>query len=215
MNATMRITLPTLAAALLLSLAATAAQAQALRPEVGRPLQAASDLLKAGKGREALAKVREAEAVGGKTAAESLTIDRMKAAAAQRAGDNGATTQALESIYGKVSGAEQGQVAEQLASAYAAARDNARATQWLQKAQAAGNNSASLRQLQAYLQGSSGAYAAIAKEASAAVAAAEQAGRRPEESDLLRLADAQARTSNTAGQAATLEKLREQLARLK
>jgi len=197
----------TLAAALLLSLAATATQAQALRPEVGKPLQAASDLLKAGKGREALARVREAEAVGGKTAAESLMVDRMKAAAAQRAGDTGATTQALESLYGKVSGGEQGQVAEQLASAYATARDNARAAQWVQKAQAAGNNSASLRQLQAYLQGSSGDYAAIGKEASAAVAAAEQAGKRPEEADLLRLADAQARTGNAAGQAVTLEKL--------
>jgi tetratricopeptide (TPR) repeat protein len=39
------------------------------------------------------------------------------------------------------------------------------------------------------------------------VAAAEAAGRRPDEGDLLRLADAQARTSNAAGQAATLEKL--------
>ncbi len=194
-------------AVLVLGLAAGAAQAQALRPEVGKPLQAAADLLKAGKGREALAKVKEAEAVGGKTAAEALMVDRMKAAAAQRAGDSATTAQALESLYGKVSGAEQGQVAEQLASTFATARDNARAAQWVQKAQAAGNSSASLKQLQAYLQGSSGDYAAIGKEAAAAVATAEQAGRRPEEADLLRLADAQARTNNTAGQAATLEKL--------
>ncbi len=195
-----------LLAGLMLVAAAGAAQAQ-LRPEVGKPLQAASDLLKAGKSREALAKVREAEAVGGKTAAESLLVDRMKAAAAQRAGDSAVATQALESLYGRVSGAEQGQVAEQLASAYATARDNARAAQWVQKAQSAGNNSASLRQLQAYLQGNSGDYGAIAKEAAAAVAAAEQAGRRPEEGDLLRLADAQSRSGNAAGQAATLEKL--------
>ena len=207
MNLTMHKRLSSLAAMLLLAAATTAAQAQALRPEVGKPLQAASDLLKAGKGREALAKVREAEAVGGKTAAEALVVDRMKAAAAQRAGDTGAATQALESLYGKTSGAEQGQVAEQLASAYATARDNTKAAQWVQKAQAAGNNSASLKQLQAYLQGSSGDYGAIAKEAAAAVAAAEQAGRRPEEADLLRLADAQARTGNAAGQASTLEKL--------
>lgn len=207
MTMTMRKTLSTLAAAGVLALAAGTVQAQAMRPEVGKPLQAASDLLKAGKGREALAKVREAEAVGGKTAAESLLVDRMKAAAAQRAGDNGTAIQALESLYGRVGGGEQGQVAEQLASAYASARDNAKAAQWVQKAQAAGNNSATLKQLQAYLQGSSGDYGAIAKEAGAAVAAAEAAGRRPEEADLLRLADAQARTSNTAGQAATLEKL--------
>lgn len=203
----MTLTLSALAALLMVGIATGAAQAQALRPEVGKPLQAASDLLKAGKGREALAKVREAEAVGGKTAAEALMIDRMKAAAAQRAGDAGTAAQALESLYGKVAGAEQGQVAEQLASTYATARDNAKAAQWVQKAQAAGNNSATLKQLQAYLQGSSGDYAAIAKEAAAAVAAAEQAGRRPDEADLLRLADAQARTNNAAGQAATLEKL--------
>ena len=196
-----------LGAVLLLGAAVNLAQAQSLRPEVGKPLQQAYDLIKAGKGKEALAKVREAEGATNKTAAESLQIDRMKAAAAQRAGDNGTTIQALESVYGKVGGAEQGQVAEQLAGAYAAARDNAKASQWLQKAQAAGNNSSTLKQLHAYLQGNSGDFAAIARDASAAVAGAEQAGRRPEEADLLRLADAQLRTGNAAGQAATLEKL--------
>ena len=183
------------------------AQAQSLRPEVGKPLQQAYDLIKAGKGKEALAKVREADGAANKTAAETLQIERMRAAAAQRAGDSGTAIQALESLYGKVSGAEQGQIAEQIASAYATAKDNAKASQWVQKAQAAGNGSASLRQLQAYLQGASGDYGAIAKEAAAAISAAEQAGRRPEEGDLLRLADAQSRTGNTAGQAATLEKL--------
>ena len=199
--------LSSLGAALLLATAVNLAQAQSLRPEVGKPLQQAYDLIKAGKGREALAKVREAEGAPNKTAAESLQIDRMKASAAQRAGDNGTAIQALESLYGKVGGGEQGQVAEQLAGAYAAARDNAKASQWVQKAQAAGNNSGTLKQLQAYLQSNSGDFAAVARDASAAVAAAEQAGRRPEEADLLRLADAQLRTGNAAGQAATLEKL--------
>ena len=43
-----------LVAALMLA-GVVAAQAQALRPEVGKPLQQASDLLRAGKAREALA----------------------------------------------------------------------------------------------------------------------------------------------------------------
>ncbi len=183
------------------------AGAQGMRPEVGKPLQQASELLRAGKAKEALAKAREADAVGGKTAAEQLTIDRMKAAAAQRAGDSGAAVQALESIYGRVGGAEQGQIAEQLASAYAQMRNNGRASEWLAKAVAAGNNSGSVKQLQSYLQSSSGDYGAIAREAGAAVAAAEQAGRRPGEDDLLRLADAQSRTNNSSGQVVTLEKL--------
>ena len=183
------------------------ALAQGLRPEVGKPLQQASDLLRAGKAKEALAKVREAEAVGGRTGAEQLTIDRMKAAAAQRAGDSATAIQALEGVYSKAGGAEQGQVAEQLASAYAQGRNNAKATEWINRAVQAGNNSASVRQMQSYLQSSGGDYAAIARDAGAAVNAAEQGGRRPDEGDLLRLADAQQRTSNMAGYGTSLEKL--------
>jgi hypothetical protein len=188
-------------------LTVTAAQAQGMRPEVGKPLQQASELLRAGKAKEALAKAREADAVGGKSAAEQLTVDRMKAAAAQRAGESGVAIQALESIYGRVGGGEQGQIAEQLAAAYAQQRNNAKANEWVAKAIAAGNTGGSIRQLQSYLQGASGDYGAIAKEAGAAVASAEQNGRRPEEGDLLRLADAQQRTNNAAGNIATLEKL--------
>lgn len=183
------------------------AQAQGLRPEVGKPLQQAGELLKAGKAREALAKVREAEAVGGKSAAEQLTIDRMKAAAAQRAGDMGLAIQALESIHGRVGGSEQGQLAEQIAAAYAQQRNNAKAAQWVEKAIASGNTGSGIRQLQSYLQGATGDFAAVAREAAAAVAAAEQAGRRPAEGDLLRLADAQQRLNNLAGYGNTLEKL--------
>ena len=183
------------------------ALAQGVRPEVGKPLQQAAELLRAGKAKDALAKVREADAVSGKTAAEQLTIDRMKAASAQRAGDHATAIQALEAIYGKAGGVEQGQIAEQLASAYAQQKNNAKANDWLHKAIQAGNNSASVKQLQSYLQSASGDYAAIGKEAGANVAAAEQAGRRPEEADLLRLADAQQRTGNQAGYLASLEKL--------
>src|SRR5512133_2881188 len=82
------------------------AGAQSLRPEVGKPLQQAGEYLKAGKPKEALAKVREAEAVPNRSASEQLTIDRMKAAAAQRAGDNATAVQALEAIAAKSSGAE-------------------------------------------------------------------------------------------------------------
>jgi tetratricopeptide (TPR) repeat protein len=196
-----------LALALVTAGAIGSVQAQGVRAEIGKPLQQAGEFLKAGKAKEALVKVREADAVGGKTAAEQLTIDRMKAAAAQRAGDMGTAIAALEAIHGKSSGAEAGQVAEQLASAYAQQKNNAKATEWLNKAVAAGNNGPSIKQLQSYLQSSSGDYAAIARDAGAAVSAAEQAGRRAEEGDLLRLADAQQRTGNMNGYVVTLEKL--------
>jgi len=180
-----------------------------VRPEVGKPLQQASDLLKAGKAKEALAKTREADAVGGKTPAEQLMIDRMKGAAAQRAGDNATAIAAFESVFasGKLGGAEQAQIAESLAFAYSQQKDWARTGQWIAKAQAAGSTSAQLKQLQAYVQSQSGDYAAVAKEAQAAIAAAESAGRKPDEGDLLRLADAQQRMNNNAGRTATLDRL--------
>jgi hypothetical protein len=200
--------LTTLAAAALLTLGATTgAHAQGVRAEIGKPLQQASELLRAGKAREALGKVREAEAVGGKTAAEQLVIDRMKAAAAQRAADFPTAIAALESIHPKVSGAEAGQIAEQLAAAYAQTRNNGKATEWMNKAIAAGNNSPTIKQLQQFLLGASGDYAAIARDAAAAVQAAEQAGRRPAEDDLLRLADAQNRLGQTNAYVGTLERL--------
>ena len=199
--------LRTLALALATAGLLTTASAQGLRPEVGKPLQQAGELLKVGKGKEALAKVREAEAVPNRTAAEQLTIDRMKGAAAQRAGDNATAVQALEAVFNKVTGAEQAQTAEQLAFAYSQLRDWAKSQQWATKAQQLGSNSAQLKQLVTYLQSQSGDYGAIAKDAAAAIAAAEQAGRRPEEGDLLRLADAQQRSNQSAGYITTLEKL--------
>lgn len=193
-----------LAAAALCTALAAPAQAQNLRPEVAKPLAAASELIKAGRAREALAKVREADAVGGKTGAEQATIDRMKAAAAQRAGDHATAVQALEALFNR---GESAQLAEQIAFAYSQMRDFGRANQWASKAVAMGGGSAQLKQLQAYMQSQSGDYGAIAKEAGAAVAAAEAAGRRPDEGDLLRLADAQSRLNNPNGQIGTLEKL--------
>jgi hypothetical protein len=146
--------------------------------------------------------------VSNKTAAEQLTIDRMRGAAAQRAGDHATAIQAFEAVYasGKLSGLEQAQVAETLAHAYAQTGNVAKAQAWIAKAQAAGGNSAQLKQLQTWLQSQSGDHGAVARDAAAAVSAAEQSGQRPAEADLLRLADAQAR-GNLPGYGTTLEKL--------
>jgi tetratricopeptide (TPR) repeat protein len=182
---------------------------QALRPEVGKPLQQAGELLRAGKAREALAKVAEADKVPNKTAQEQATIERMRGAAAQRAGDNATAIRAFESVMasGTVKGAEAAQVAESLAFAYSQQRNWPKTTEWANRAQELGSTSPQLRQLVTYVQSQTGDFAAIAREAQAAITAAEQAGRRPAEDDLLRLADAQQRTNNTAGYLATFEKL--------
>jgi tetratricopeptide (TPR) repeat protein len=198
-----------LAAVVSASLLAGPAQAQAVRNEVAKPLAAGGDLLRAGKAREALGKVREAEAVGGKNPAEQLLIDKMKGAAAQRAGDNGTAIAAFESAYGsgRLSGGEQARMAEQLAFAYYANKNNGKALEWASRAKQAGGGSPQLTQLVAYLQQGSGDYGQTLRESSAQVNAAEKAGQRPGEDDLLRMADAARRTNSTAAYSSALEKL--------
>ncbi|NWG73511.1 MAG: hypothetical protein HXY24_02710 [Rubrivivax sp.] len=200
-----------LAAAALLGtvLVGTPLAQQALRPEVGKPLQQAGELLRAGKAREALAKVAEADRAPNKTPQEQMTIERMRGAAAQRAGDSATAIRAFEAVMasGALKGAEAAQVAESLAFAYSQQRNWPKTAEWANRAQELGSTSPQLRQLITYVQSQTGDYAAIAREAQAAITAAEQAGRRPAEDDLLRLADAQQRTNNTAGYLATFEKL--------
>ncbi len=196
-----------LTAALLAAGVLAAAHAQGIRPEVAKPLQAASDLLKAGKAKEALAKAREADAMAGKTSNEQLVIDRMKGAAAQRVGDTATTIAAFESVYGRASGAEQAQMAEQIAFAFSQQKNWPKTSEWANKAKAAGGNSASLNQLIAFVQSQSGDFSTVMRDSQAAVAAAEKDGRRPAEDDLLRLADAARRMNNSGVYSNTLEKL--------
>lgn len=194
--------------ALVLAASLQVAHAQ-LRPEVGKPLQQASEYLKSGRAKEALAKVREADAVPNKTPAEQLTVDRMRGAAASRAGDTSTAIKSFEATMasGKLNPAEQAQTAEQLAYLYSQVKEWNRTREWAQKAKQLGANGGELDKLLAYVNTQTGDYSAVARDAQAAVEAAEKAGRRPEEGDLLRLADALRRSGNNAGQAAVLEKL--------
>ncbi|TXC66137.1 hypothetical protein FSC37_09955 [Piscinibacter aquaticus] len=104
-----------LAAALLISLGAQAQEA--VRPDVGKPLQAAQELIKAGKYKEALVKVREADAAGSKNANESFLIERMRIAAASGAGDMETAAKSFEALAGsgKISAADKARMAESIA----------------------------------------------------------------------------------------------------
>ena len=180
--------------------------AHAVSAAIAKPLKEASDLLRAGNARGALAKLN---GVSGSGPEDTYVIDRIRGGAYLRLGDNVAAAQALEGAFatGKVPGNEAGPLAESIASAYVQARNNAKAQQWLDKAKASGDNSSTLHQLEAYLQGASGDYATIARNSAAAVQAAESHGTRPAEDDLLRLADAYRHLGNKAGDLQVKEKL--------
>src|SRR4051812_11729636 len=109
-----------LAAALVVSALAFGGAASAqetLRPEVGRPLQAAQELIKSGRYREALAKVRDAEAAGARNANETYLIERMRLAAASGAGDADTAARSYEALSGsgRIPGPEKLRMIESIA----------------------------------------------------------------------------------------------------
>ncbi|MFN9480206.1 MAG: tetratricopeptide repeat protein [Betaproteobacteria bacterium] len=192
-----------------LGIATAYAQSDALRPEIGKPLQQAAELLKANRAKEALAKVHEAEAVPNRTPAEQLTIDRMRGAAAARAGEPQVAIKSFEATMasGRLSARDQAQTAAQLAFLYSQQKDWTKTRDWANRAKQLGDNSGELDKLLAFVNAQSGDWAQVARDAQAAIDGAEKAGKKPDEADLLRLADALRRTGNAAGQAAALEKL--------
>ena len=87
------------------------------RPEVGKPIQAALELLKSKRGKEALAKAREAQAVRDKSAYENYLVERVIGQAAAAAGEAGTAARHLEAA--AASGAAPGGERQQILAAAA------------------------------------------------------------------------------------------------
>jgi hypothetical protein len=109
--------------------------AATLRPEVGTPLQAAQQLMKQGKNKEALAKLHELDKVSGKSAEETYLIERTRAAAASAAGEYETAGHAFEALLasGKLSATERAQFSEGLVSIYMRAGDLSKANAAIEK----------------------------------------------------------------------------------
>ena len=189
-----------LAGATALALCTAGAQ-ETVRPEIGKSLQSANELIKAGKYKEALAKVRDADAVGGKTANESYMVERMRIAAASGAGEVDTAARSFEALSGsgKVSAADKARMAESIAGAYYRAKDYGKAMQWSQRYFKEGGTSGSIRTLLIQSQYLSGDFAGAAKELTAEIQAAEKSGTPPPEDRLKLLLNAalQQKDNNT------------------
>ena len=195
--------------ALLLGLAQPARAADSLRPEVGKPLQAAQELIRGQKFKEALAKVRDAEAVPGKTAHETTTIERMRLAAASGAGDLATASATFEALDkgGKLAQPEKLRFIESLAGTAYRAQNYAATTQWGHRYQKEGGNSPAIRTLLVQAQYLSGDYAGAAKALSADVQAAEKAGGPPPEASLKLLLSTAAKLDDNDKYVFAVEKL--------
>jgi len=180
-----------------------------VRPEVGKPLQAARDLIDAKKYRDALAKVKEAEAVPNLTPYERFVIDLTRGSAAQGAGDNDVAMSSLESVVatGRLPPANQLKVMAAIAELHYQAKDYAKAISWASRFEKEGGSDPGIHQvlIQAYYLGGDNATAAkLLKEQ---IEADEKADRVPTEEKLQFLASCYLKMNDNAGYSLALEKL--------
>ena len=178
-----------------------------LRSEVGKPLQAAEALIKSGKYREALGKVREADAVGGKSGAETTMIERMRLAAASGAGDADTAARSFDALSGGMNGAEKLRTIESIAGSYYRAKEYAKAQQWYARYFKEGGTSSANRTLMVQTQYLSGDFAGASKELMAEIQGAERSGAVPSEDRINLLMNAAVRQKDVNGEAFALERL--------
>ncbi len=172
------------------------AQSDAVRAEVGKPLQAARDLVKAQKYKEALIKLREVDAVPNRTANENFLLEQMRASAATQAGD---TEQAIKSMQalissGRLSETEAARYSAGVASLFYRAKDYTSAASWAARALKVNPGDGATRTLMIQSYYLAGDFANASKEALADIQAAERAGQTPPEDKLQLLANVASRS---------------------
>ena len=185
--------------------AAAQGKGESVRPEIGKPLQAAQGLVKQRNGRAALAEVAKAEAVPNRTAYENFLINQMKGSAASAAGDHDTAVKAFEAVLGsgRVSGRDAVTMVQAVAVAHYQKKDYASAAKWTQRYFKEGGNDPQMRTvlLQSYYLGND------CQSVNKMLAGEEGTNRRNTEEELQILANCFLRQKDTAGYVNTIEKL--------
>lgn len=180
---------------------------ESVRPEVGKHLKDASALIKGGKYKEALAKVRDAEGVAGRTPAENNAIEGMRFSAAMGANDPDSMARAFEALKPKLGAAQQLQYMEAVGGTYLRAGNAPKALEWANKYFAAGGTSATMKTVQQQAQFKSGDMTAVLRDTLAEVQADEKAGKAPTQDKLNLLLYAAQKKGDGAAEALATEKL--------
>jgi len=187
----------------------SARAAEAVRAEVGKPLQAAEELIKARKYREALARIHDADAVSNKTPYESYLLERVRGYAAAQAGDNETALKSFEAVMasGRLSAPEQLSMLASAAGLYYRAKDYPKAASTAARYFAAGGTDPGVRTvlIQSYYL-ENDCPAAI-RELQKQTQSVEEAGRAPPEEQLRLLLSCELKQKDYAGFAQVLEKL--------
>jgi tetratricopeptide (TPR) repeat protein len=182
---------------------------QAVRPELGKPLQQAQEMMRAQRFKEALAKVREADRAGAKNPTEQLMLDRMRGAAAQGAGDNETAARSYEAALnsGRMPSGDNLKFVQGLAILYYRAGDYGKAQIWLQRYSKEGGSDPQVRGLLAQTYYLNNDFGRAQKELQNTISADEKAGRKPAEDVLQLLVNCALKTNDKNTYVASMEKL--------
>jgi len=188
---------------------ASEVKGESVRPEVGNPLQAAQELIKAQRYRQALAKIQEADAANDKTAYELYVIERLRGVAAAGAGDAEVAIKSFESTInsGRLSPSDKLKMMEALAGMCYRRKDYPSAIAWATRYGKEGGTGEDMHRLliQAYYLNND--FPNAERELRVELQADENAGRAPPEDRLQLLASCYLKQKDTLGYAMTLEKL--------
>lgn len=205
---------PVLAAALLLSGGSAfskeeAKAAETVRAELGKPLGEVQALMQKGKYREALAELKDADEVKNRTPYENYVIERLRASAAARTGDNEIAIKSFRIVLasGRLGPKEREQFQEGLIAMEYRSRDYPAVIELASAYFRDGGNDKAIRTLyqqSLYLKGD---YTGVAAELTAEIDADIKANRKPPEEQLQLLANSYLKQSNHAGYISALERL--------
>ncbi|HEX4235920.1 MAG TPA: hypothetical protein VH041_16640 [Caldimonas sp.] len=182
---------------------------ETVRPEIGKPLQAAQELIKSGRYREALAKVHDAEAVGAHNANETYLIERMRLAAASGAGDADGAARSFDALSnsGRIAPADKLRMIESIAVSYYRSQQYAKSMQWSQRYLREGGTSPSVRTMLIQSQYLSGDFAGATKELMVEVQGTERAGGTPGEDRLKLLLNSASKQGDNNAYVYAMERL--------
>jgi Tetratricopeptide repeat len=184
-------------------------KAETVRPEVGKPLQAAQELIKAHQYKQALAKIQEADDVRDKTEYEAYVIERLRGVAAAAAGDTRTAIKSFEAAIGsgRMSASDKLKMMEAVADLYYREKDYSKAITWALRYGRESGADAQMRNLLIQSYFLSNDFPNAEKELQAELQADESAGHTPPEGRLQLLGSCYFQQKDMNGYAATLQKL--------
>jgi hypothetical protein len=183
--------------------------ANAVSAAFAAPFNAAQEMLKAGNGAGALAKLKELEALPNQTPYEKYLLLRVRAPAEYTAGDNTAASSDFEALLAndQLPAADRVQIMKALASILYSTEQYPKAAVAIQRYFDAGGEDAQLRELLPQTQYINKDYATAAKGFRTLVDAAYAAGKVPPEKTLRLLATSYSQSDSDAGYVWSLEHL--------